>query len=117
MRTLPLIAAGFLALAAVPGAAQDAGGPDYKIDVEQKVFARTARKKGEDVRLVSVQFQVKRLRDGSVVTDVPKEEIVVEEDGQKVQGLEIIPPRGQQLTLVLAIDVSGSMARGDKMNQ
>jgi VWFA-related protein len=117
MRVLPLIAAGLFALAAVPGAAQDAGGPDYKVEVEQKVFSRIAEKKGRNVRLVSLQFQIKKVRDDSIVTDVPREEIVVEEDGQKVAGLEVIQPKGQKLTLVLAMDVSGSMARGDKMNQ
>ena len=48
---------------------------------------------------------------------MPKEEILVEEDGEKVAGLQIFPPRAQKLTVVLAMDISGSMARGKKMEE
>ena len=52
--------------------------------------------------MVALQFQITRVADDSVVVSVPKDEIVVEEDGVKVAGLEIFQPRAHKLTTVLA---------------
>jgi VWFA-related protein len=88
------------------------------VDIDPRsVFSAVREKAGKNVRTVSLQFQIKRIRDGALVTAVPKEEILVEEDGQKVLGLEIFQPKSQKLSVVLAMDVSGSMARGKKMEE
>jgi VWFA-related protein len=118
---LPLLffALGLCALAAVPApvCAQD-GTIDYAIEVDPKSVATFLRDQdGKRIRQVSLNFLIKRSTDGVIVTGVPKDEIVVEEDGVPVANLDLIPPKGQQLTVILAIDVSGSMARGNKMKQ
>jgi VWFA-related protein len=95
----------------------DAEAVDYRIDLDQRsVFSRIIEREGKRVRTVSLQFQIKRVRDNAVVTSVPKEEILVEEDGEKVARLEIHQPRAQKLTTVLVIDVSGSMERKGKID-
>ena len=113
MRTVLFIVVGLmLALIAMPAPAQEPGGVDYSIDISQgSVFSRIAEKDGKRARLVSLQFQIKRLKDSAVVTSVAKEEILVEEDGRPVANLEILQPRAQKLTLVMVLDISGSMAR------
>src|SRR5205823_502187 len=71
--------AGLALLAATPGAAQHAAGVDYSVDIDQKsVFSTIRERDGQPALWVSLQFQLKRARDGGVVTDVPKEEILVE---------------------------------------
>ncbi len=49
-----------------------------------------------------------RVADGTLATDVHKDDIVIREDGHKVEELEIFAPRAA-LTTVLAMDISGSM--------
>jgi VWFA-related protein len=112
-----LVALGFAGLAVVPAAAQDEKAP-YRVKIDPKsVFSTMRDQGGKRSRMVSLQFQITRSSDGGVVVSVPKDEIVVEEDGVKVAGLEIFQPRAHKLTTVLAIDISGSMARSSKMEQ
>ena len=110
---LGILAVGLSLLAALPGAAQtDDGSADYRIDIDQKnVLSAIRERDGQRGLFVSLQFQIKRLRDDGLVTDVPREEIVVEEDGQRVAGLEVLQPRGQKLTVVLAIDSAAADGR------
>lgn len=119
MRPLLLFAAGLCGLAVLPAAAQDdAAKVDYKIEIDPKsVFSTLRDRDGKRSRVVRLQFTVKRVSDGAVVTSVGKDEIVIEEDGVKVANLDISPPRSQQLTTILAIDISGSMDRNNKMEQ
>lgn len=113
MRHLPWIALALLSFA--PPARADA---EYQVEIDPKsVFSTVRDKGGRNARFVSLQFQIKRLRDAAVLTDVPREEIVVEEDGKPVAGLQVFQPKLQKLTVVLAMDVSGSMARGRKMEE
>jgi VWFA-related protein len=107
---MTLLALGFLSV--IPGAAQNPAPLAYTIEIDQnKVFWAFREPPGKPRGLyVTVQFTVKRVSDGSVATDVAKEEIVVEEDRRRVADLEIHQPRAQNLTTVLALDISGSMS-------
>src|SRR5258708_533299 len=106
MRILLLIAVGLLGLSVVPAPAQEAG-VEYGIDIDQSaVFSTIKEKDGKRARYVSLHFQIKSHKDRTIVTSVPKEEIIVEEDGVKVANLEILQPRGQKLTVVMVLDIS-----------
>ncbi len=114
MRNAILIA---LALLASPAAtrAQDV---DYEVVIDQKSLVSAMRERdGKMGRYVSLQFQIRRLKDREVVVNIPRELIVVREDGEKVKELEVFQPNNQPLTVMLAMDVSGSMARGNKMDE
>src|SRR5262249_25950054 len=87
---------------------------DVKID-KGSVFTTMRNRDGKNVRLVSLQFHILRL--GRPVISIPREEIQVEEDGKQVAGLDVLQPRAQELSVVLAMDISGSMARGKKMEE
>jgi VWFA-related protein len=65
---------------------------------------------GKQVFDITLSFTITRA-DGSMATDVTKDEIVVYEDGLRVAGLEIYQPRTRDaVTVLLALDTSGSMA-------
>lgn len=97
---------------------QPADGVDYTVTIDPSSLVPVMRERdGKAGRYISLTFQLKRAGDGTVVTDVAKEEIVVEEDGKKVLELEILKPNAEALTVVLAIDISGSMDRGRKMDE
>src|SRR5262245_21177542 len=116
MRTLILVAAG-LSLVALPAHAQE---PDVEYDVkivQGSVFTTMRNRDGKNVRLVSLNFHINRLGDDKPVISIPREEVLVEEDGKKVAGLDVMQPRAQELSVVLAMDISGSMARGKKMEE
>jgi VWFA-related protein len=115
--TVPVIALFAAVFALTPGDAvgRDEPSPaDYEIVVENvlPVFRERA---GRRALFVTVQFKIQQ--QGKAVTDVPAEQIVVEEDGRRVTDLEIFQPRARDLTTVLAIDVSGSMREHGKMNE
>ena len=113
-----LVALAFAGLAVMPASAQEESKATYRVKIDRKsVFSNLRERDGKQRRMVSLQFQIERVADSSVVVGVPRDEIVVEEDGVKVAGLEIFQPRAHQLTTVLAMDVSGSMARNNKMRQ
>jgi VWFA-related protein len=118
MRILLLTALAFGALAVLPAAAEDtASTVDYRVEIDHRsVFSAMRENDGKASRIVSLQFKIKRLRDDTFVTSVPKEEIVVTEDGKKVASLEIHQPKAQKLTTVLVMDVSGSMERNNKID-
>jgi VWFA-related protein len=115
MRTWALL---ILALAIRPALAQTSDPVDYTLTVDPASLVSALREReGRQARYVSFQFTLKNNRDGSLVLNVPKEEIVVEEDGRKVLELDLFPPQAQALSVVLALDISGSMARGNKMEE
>src|SRR2546423_236410 len=108
MRPTLLFAVGLVLVSAVPAAAQTgAEVPKYRIEIEKAVSSAIRERDGVRARWVSIQFQLRRTADDAVVTDVPREQIVVEEDGVRVKTLDVHQPRGQKLTVVLAMDVSG----------
>lgn len=112
MRTA--LAAALLLLAALPVAAQDPGDVRYTIAIKN-VLPVVRERDGNRALYVTVQFQIKH-RDGSVATEVGKDELVVKEDGERVSDLEIYQPQGNdRLTTVLALDCSGSMAEHDDL--
>src|SRR5437764_3756762 len=115
MRVLLTVAVGVFFLAAIPGAAQAPRETPYRIEIDRNKFLMVARERdGRQALYVTAQFKIFRVNpDGSpgpVVTDVPKDEIVVKEDGVRVADVEITAPLTQKLTTALAIDMSGSMA-------
>jgi VWFA-related protein len=112
MRILLVLALAALLIAVVPGAAQNADTLQYEVKIlkngENTVFASFREHAGKQALYVTVQFEVRRVADGSLATDVDKDDIVVREDGVKVKDLEIFAPQ-TALTTVLAMDISGSM--------
>lgn len=98
------------------------GGLSYFIDnKELKVFRSEREKDGTHGLWVTVQFRIHRTNPdgtpGPVTIEVPREEIVVREDGKPVERLDISAPRVGSLTTVLAFDISGSMASNNKIGQ
>jgi VWFA-related protein len=114
MRILVLIALAMFVVAVVPGAAQNTDNLQYQVEIdknekgENQVFASFRERNGKQALYVTVQFKVLRTTDGTLATDVDKDDIIIREDGRKVEELEIFLPRAA-LTTVLAMDVSGSM--------
>jgi VWFA-related protein len=118
MRTFLLVAACLVLVAIVPAPAQDKAATAYDIDIDKGSLVSTSSNKGGKRGLyVSLTFKVRRRGEQQVATDVQKSEIEVREDGQPVDDLEITQPSTQNLTTVLAIDVSGSMQSGDKIGK
>jgi VWFA-related protein len=119
MRYAPIFASVVCAVAAFPAAADDDSADHvYKIELESRE-GDTVRRMPRDGKLfIQVQFKIKRLRDGAFIKDVPKDEIKLREDGRPVTELTIQQPAGNEaLAAVLALDISGSMANGGKMDQ
>lgn len=108
----------FLLLLLASSVALAQGGPLYEVQVDQdNVLAALRDDQDKKGLYVTIQFQVLRAGDGQVATDVNKDEIVVKEDGKQVEDLEIFQPKSQELTAVLAMDISHSMNRNDKIGQ
>ncbi len=105
-----------LLLASVPPApAQNADPPAYHIDIDPDLVVSHPDQDGKKGTYVTLHFKVRRGKGGPVAEDVNKDEIVVLEDGKPVTDLEILQPRAQGLTAVLAMDVSGSMESHNKI--
>lgn len=105
-----------LLLVAVPALAQ-APSSSYQIEKEGRVHSTTRTHDGKSTLFVTVQFKITR-PGGDLAADVAKDEIVIEEDGRRVTELEIQQPTVlDRLSAVLALDTSGSMAEGGKMDQ
>jgi VWFA-related protein len=110
MRSLVVVA---LLAGASPAFAQDAQ-PEYTVTVDRSSLVAVVR---GGQRHLSLTFQIKRTRDSSVVIDVPKSDIIVYEERKPVLELELFEPKAQALSVVLAMDISGSMARGNKLEE
>src|SRR5262249_7424578 len=120
MRLFMLTSAALLFLAVLPvGADKSDDAHVYQIDLlgrGEQGKVRLIPHQGK--LLVQIQFRIKRLADSALVNDVPKDEIVLREDGRPVEELEIHQPAGAEpLAAVLAMDISGSMANGGKRTQ
>src|SRR5947209_19525292 len=93
-----------LTLLAVAGTAQEAGTAAYQVQIlpdgVQHYFGEEDGRRGLHVQ---VKFRVLRQDDGSMATDVPRDEIVVREDGREVERLKIDAPGVRKLTTVLAL--------------
>src|SRR3712207_3639664 len=107
MRILLLVVAGVSLLAVTPGAAQTDRPMAYRVQIDedaggaQKVFAVRRERDGKHGLWVTVQFTLRRVQPdgtaGAVAVDVPRDEIVVHEDGRPVAELEVLQPRAQRL--------------------
>jgi VWFA-related protein len=124
MRVLLLITVGLTSLVALPrpGAAQApaGGGGEYLIEgenLDKPELRPRKRPDGTDELWVELRFKVRRVRDRAVVTEVGKDEIFVKDDEKPVRVLEVVQPQPGNLTLVLVMDVSGSMARHNKITE
>src|SRR5260370_38236867 len=109
MRYPLLVSVLLLFLAVLPvGADNDADSHLYEIQLESRE-GNTVRRIPRDGKLfIQIQFKIKQLRDGVLVNNVPKEEIVLREDGKPVAELEIQQPAGSEpLAAVLAMATSG----------
>src|SRR4051794_12911649 len=102
-----LIGVGLIGLMAAPagGTSMPQGGDGsavYRVDVDkQSVFSAIRAREGQNVRLVGLQFQIKRLADQKTDVSVPAEEIRVLEDGKEVLNLQVLAP-SRKLSVVLA---------------
>jgi VWFA-related protein len=110
------LAALFILLTALPAAAQ---GPfQYKIVTEPNVLTAAQNSAGKAGLYITVQFKIVSLAEGTLANNVDKDEIVVEEDHRRVTDLEIYQPRAlDPLTVVMALDISGSMAAERKLEE
>jgi VWFA-related protein len=80
-------------------------------------ISRRPNAQGRSTLYVTVQFKIVG-PDGQLADDVNPDEIVVEEDGRRVTGVQVQAPSAlQALTTMLAIDISGSMAEHGKMEE
>lgn len=119
MRTAIAIAAvGLLALAVLPvGGQEPKAAVKYKIDIDSMVPSMRPYK-GRDAVHVTVQFRIRDVGSGGIVTDVPEQDILIEEDRREVAKVDFFQPQGNSnLTAVLALDTSGSMLEGGKMQE
>lgn len=92
-------------------------GSRYRIEV-QRAFPHLRESNGKEMLHVTVQFQIHRTDTNQITTAVGREEIVVKEDGSRVAGAELHQPRGREpFTVVLVLDVSGSMAEDQKIQE
>lgn len=108
-----------LLLTTALAAGDDAAPLPYQIEFDQRGPVRvTERHDGKPGMYVTVQFRIKRASDGKLVRDVGKDDILVQEDGRRVEPVDFHGPEAAgPLTAVLAIDISGSMAEHGKLAQ
>src|SRR5262245_49081456 len=115
MHVRKAVMAVFLFLAVLPLAAQDQTPKTYQIRLveldQQGHFAHitTRQRDGKPSLYVTLRFKILKKDDDSPVVDIARDVIVVEEDGRRVTDLEIDQPAHEPLTVVLAVDTSGSM--------
>ncbi|MCC6417580.1 MAG: VWA domain-containing protein [Gemmataceae bacterium] len=119
MRALLAALAGALALAAVPGLAQPPAKVMYKLsfDPERHVTREVTNKDGKDVISVSVRFTLTQLGEasGAALKDY---RILIKEEGRLVEEVAVpVPSVSDDLSVVLAMDVSGSMKDFGRIGQ
>jgi len=109
-----------LLVAALPRVAADDKSAEYRIDIQDKVQLsdHDPRGKKPGKLWVTVNFKVKRAVDGTVVTSLPKTQFEVEENNEKIADFDLYQPTAtSELTTVLAMDISGSMASGHRIEE
>jgi VWFA-related protein len=110
---------GILVLASFPAAGQEPRQPAvrYKVDIDSMVPSMRPYK-GRDAVHVTVQFRIRELATESTTTDVPESDILIEEDRKEVAKVDFFQPRGSSsLTVMLAMDTSGSMLEAGKLQE
>ena len=90
----PLVCAALLTLLAVglPLAAQNNAEQRYKIDWDRQLTIKVHDDAARKGLYIDFTFQVRRLDNNQLVTDVSKDMIAVYEDGRKVLDLELTQP-------------------------
>jgi Mg-chelatase subunit ChlD len=116
MRAFLAVFGGCWLLAALPALAQQENRPLYKID-QEPVTTYTVDEGGKQVRYVKVNFTV--TRQGEPARDLGKNyKILIKENGHKVKEEDVPRPKPtEDLSVVLAMDISGSMKSKDRMVQ
>jgi VWFA-related protein len=112
MRTLSLIV---LALFALPGLVLAQA--DYRVSRVKLVSSTIEKRNGKDERLVRLKFTVERTRKRVAGAKEAAQKVVIEEDGVKVHEVPLAEVKERPVTAVLAMDISGSMARRNKMEE
>jgi VWFA-related protein len=113
-RCLPFLA--ILPLfAALPVAGQEGASVQYEVVID-KIQTVMRTREGERGRFITVQFRLQRAGSNELATDVT-DDIIVLEDGRPAAGIELHRPKANALTTILALDISGSMAKSDKIDQ
>jgi Mg-chelatase subunit ChlD len=99
----------------LPALAQLPDGPVFRID-QEPVETYTRDEAGRQVRYVKVKFKV--TREGVSTSEVGKHyKILIEENNHRVKVEDVPVPRANDLSVVLAMDISGSMSARDRMVQ
>ncbi len=104
-----------LLLAAPTPAADASGAAEYRVEVDPNIVTSHERN-GKQGTFVTAHFKLTRTGDGAAALDVVRDDLVVLEDGKEVADAEIFLPKAQ-VTTVVAMDISGSGAGGDKIVQ
>src|SRR4051794_8632223 len=115
MRPLPLLLAIALAalIATPPAQAESRPAPDgaksYSVEVDPRsIYSAIRAREGKNTRVVGLQFQIRRLADQKTDISFLPEEVRVFEEDKPVLNLNVIAP-SRKLSVVLALDISGSM--------
>ncbi len=110
MRPRPFI---LLVLLLISGASHAQGERRYEIVKDSvrvsKAYARDNQETGKSEIVIDVSFRLEVLQEGPAADD--RDEIVITEGGREVHRIPLKQVRLRRLTTVLAMDVSGSMAR------
>ncbi len=119
MRTSVAVLAGALLLAALPALAQQPAAP-YELIFDPQTQVVQGREGPNNTLYVTVRFTIKQ--QGKVTGDAWKDyKIRITENGKTIQPLVDMPQpqvvQEDDLSLVLALDESGSMIEGDRMKQ
>ena len=89
----------------------------YKLTIDKEhTLLRPREVDGKQQFFYTVPFQIHRVADQAVDISVPKEQVVVLEDGKRIKDFELFQPRFNKLTTIMAIDMSGSMAQKSLMS-
>src|SRR5262245_50534500 len=118
MRIRPSLIAVVLASAALPVLAAAPAGQDYDVQIIT-VTPPFEKPDQPGVFFLKVQFKLTQTADGKFATDLlsDSDKIVVEEDGKPVADLVVEKPKAEALSVVLAMDISGSMASNGKIEE
>jgi Mg-chelatase subunit ChlD len=95
---------------------QQGGSPLYKVDLVE-TSTRDAERNGRNVKMVTLRFTI--TRQGQQTEEVGKEyKIWIFEEKTKVAEVDVPrAKRSEDLSAILALDISGSMADGGRMDQ
>jgi VWFA-related protein len=118
MRTPLAVFLGALLLAAVPVLAQPPASRAYKLTFETGALTpENEEYEGKKQLVLTVRFGITRLIENA--GDVAKDyKILIKEDGRTVQEVDVPQPKpSDDLAVVLAMDISGSMNDGGRIQQ